>query len=60
MSDKINRSDMSSSLGAKIKWPLFFFKKILHFFSKNKTESPLKNRMFAKKRTLIEFIENKI
>ena len=28
--------------------------------SKNKTESPLKNRIFAKNKTLIEFIENKI
>ena len=39
---------------------IFFFKKNLKKFLKNKTKSPLKIRMFAKNRTLIEGLEKKI
>ena len=38
---------------------IFFFKKNLKKFLKNKTKSPLKIRMFAKNRTLIEGLEKK-
>ena len=38
---------------------IFFFKKILKKCLKHKNKSPLKIRMFAKNRTLIEVIEKK-
>ena len=51
---------MSSSLGTKIKMAAIFFQKNLKKFLKNKTKSPLKIRMFAKNRTLIEGLEKNI
>ena len=39
---------------------IFFFKKNLKKFLKNKNKSPLKIRMFAKNWTLIEGLEKKI